>query len=46
MKPCSAYGQVHQLHELPAVSQNLDCSADYELVGEGDGVHEKILGES
>ena len=40
MKPRSAYGQVHQLHELPAIPQNV------ELVGEGDGVYEKIPGES
>ena len=46
MKQCSACGQVRQLHELPAVSQNVDCSAAYELIGESDGVYEKIPEES
>ena len=46
MKQCSAYGQVYQLHKLPAIQQNVDCSSDYAMVGEGDGVYEKIPGES
>ena len=46
MKQCSAYGQVHQLHELPPIPQNVDSLADYEPVGEDDSVYEKIPGES
>ena len=46
MKQCSAYGQVKQLHEFLTVPQNVDCSADYELIGENEGVYEKIPGEA
>ena len=46
MKKCSAYGQVNQLYELPAIPQNVDYSTHYAIVGEGDGVYEKIRGES
>ena len=46
MEQCSAYGQVTQPHELLTKPQNVDCSADYETVGENDGVYEKIHGES
>ena len=46
MKQCSAYGNMNQLHELPPIPKNVDCSADYELVDEDDSVYEKIPGES
>ena len=46
MKQCSAYVAVRQRHELPVLPRNMDTSADYETVGESDGVYEKIPGES
>ena len=46
MKQCSAYVAVRQHHELTALPQNADSLADYEPVGESDGVYEKIPGES
>ena len=46
MKQCIAYNQVNGKHNLPTKPQNVDCSADYEWVGENDDVYEKILGES
>ena len=46
MKQCSAYGQVKQLDEFLAVPQNVDCSADYEVIAESEGVYEKIPGEA
>ena len=45
MKQCSAY-VVARRHELPVLPQNMDTLADYETVGESDGVYEKIPGES
>ena len=46
MKQCSAYGKVQQRRGLPAVPQIQDSSEAYEMVGESDGVYEKIPGES
>ena len=46
MKQCTAYGKVQQRHGLPVIPQNVDSSAAYEMVGESDGVYEKIPGES
>ena len=46
MKHCSAYSEVRKDHELPALPQDADSMADYEAVGESDGVYEKIPGES
>ena len=46
MKQCIAYDQVNGKHDLPTKQQNVDCSADYEWVGENDDVYEKIFEES
>ena len=46
LKQCSAYGQLNQRYQFPTKLQNVDCSGDYELIGENDGVYEKIPGES
>ena len=46
MKQCSAYVTVRQHHELPDPPQNVNCSENYEPVGENDSVYEKIPGES
>ena len=43
---CSAYGQLNGKYDLPTKPQNVDCSSDYELVDENDGVYEEISQES
>ena len=45
MKECSAYSQGKPPHELPAMPKNVECSVDYELVGESESVYEKIPGD-
>ena len=42
MKHCSAYGQVKYFNEIPGTSEHADHSETYEVVGERDGVYEKI----